>query len=147
MTENPLKSQRKHNKVSWLRRTEYISSDYRQFQNLGLGTENKVGLGKKKLQGKELYKDRESQIEAIENTFESVSQTIPNRKNGVYPVEVSPVFPDFEHWKYPFSQVVFDTKPTPIGFEQKDLDNLDKKMDNAMIRGKKYNQKHRQLTH
>ena len=132
-----VKSQRKGHRVSWLRRTEYISSDYRQFQNLGIGTENKVGLGaRKKLQNKDIYKDRESQIEAIENTFEAATHTVPNRKNGVYPVESCPIYPDFEYWKYPFSQVAFDTKPFPIGFDENDLLNLDKKMDNAMIRGK-----------
>ena len=132
-----MKSQRKGHRVSWLRRTEYISSDYRQFQNLGIGTENKVGLGaRKKLQNKDIYKDRESQIEAIENTFEAATHTVPNRKNGVYPVESCPIYPDFEYWKYPFSQVAFDTKPFPIGFDENDLLNLDKKMDNAMIRGK-----------
>ena len=132
-----VKTKRNNHQVSWLRRTEYISSDYRQFQNLGIGTENKVGVSTKKLlEGKDIYKDRDSQIEAIETTFEAATQSIPNRKNGVYPVETCPLYPDFDHWKYPFSQVVFDTKPTPIGFDQTDLVNLDKKMDNAMIRGK-----------
>lgn len=130
------KSQRRGIQVSWLRRTEYISSEYRQFQNKGLSTENKIGVSvKKKLQGKDLYKDRESQIDAIEQTFEAVTQTIPNRKNGVYPVEVSHVFPDFDNWRYPFAQVIFDTKPIPVGCDQKDIDNLEKKMDKAMIRG------------
>ena len=135
-TSDSSKSQRRGIQVSWLRRTEYISSEYRQFQNKGLSTENKIGVSvKKKLQGKDLYKDRESQIEAIEQTFEAVTQTIPNRKNGVYPVEVAHVFPDFDNWRYPFAQVLFDTKPIPAGCDQQDIENLDRKMDKAMIRG------------
>lgn len=136
VSEQSSRNQRRGFKASWLRRTEYISSEYRQFQNLGVGTENKVGVqARKHLQGKDLYKDRDSQITAIENTFETINETVPNRKNGVYPVEMCPVFPDFEHWKYPFSQVQFDTKPVPLGFDQKDMINLDEKMNNAMIRG------------
>ena len=130
------KANRPRHQVSWLRKTEYISSDYRQFQNLSLGTENKLGFGtRKKLHGKDLYKDRESQIEAIENTFESCNNSIPNRRNGVYPVEVCPVFPDYDNWKYPFSQVMFDSEPLPAGFDKKELADLEEKMNNAMIRG------------
>lgn len=76
-----------------------------------------------------LYLDRENQILAINKTFESAKKPITSHpgKPGVKPVEVLPVFPDFELWKYPFAQVMFDADPAPIEKE--------KEMSQAMIRG------------
>ncbi|WAR20307.1 PAF1-like protein [Mya arenaria] len=34
-------------------------------------------------------------------------------KPKVEPIEVLPVFPDFELWKHPFAQVIFDSDPAP----------------------------------
>jgi len=131
---DPMKSQRHSKKVSWLRRTEYISSDYKQYQNIGMGAENKVGFNSKKTSVKDIYKDRDSQIEAIENTFEQATKTIPARKNGAYPTEIIDFLPDYDHWKYPFSQVLFDSKPLPTGCTV-EPEGLDEKMNHAMIRG------------
>ena len=81
------------------------------------------------MQDENLYLDRESQILAINKTFESAKKPITSHpgKPGVKPVEILPVFPDFDLWKYPFAQVMFDADPAPIEKE--------KEMSQAMIRG------------
>jgi hypothetical protein len=44
------------------------------------------------------YKNRDSQIEAIEHLFEAVKKTVQKHysKQGVYAVQELPIFPDFE---------------------------------------------------
>lgn len=75
------------------------------------------------------YLDRDSQILAINKTFEAAKKEITSHpgKPGVKPVEILPVFPDFDLWKYPFAQVMFDADPAPMEKE--------KQMSQAMIRG------------
>lgn len=105
-----------HSKVvPWMRKTEYISTEFNRF---GVGAERqeaKIGYGIRKKFGNEpTYKDRESQIVAINKTFEDVSaafyvlqsflnflqiNTHPKKhysKPGVYAVEELPVLPDFD---------------------------------------------------
>ena len=48
-------------------------------------------------------------------------------KPGIKPVEILPVFPDFDGWKYPFAQVIFDADPASSEKEEE--------MSQAMIRG------------
>lgn len=76
-----------------------------------------------------LYLDRESQIAAINKTFEAAQKPITQHpgKPNITPVEVLPVFPDFNLWKYPFAQVMFDADPAPI--------TKIEEMSQAMIRG------------
>lgn len=52
-------------------------------------------------------------------------------KKGVVPVEILPVFPDFEYWKMPFAQVAFDAEPVCDG----DGMSQEKRMSEAIIRG------------
>lgn len=121
--------------VSWLRRTEYISTEYNRSHAIAEGAETKVGYSvKKKLQDTDIYKDRASQIAAIEQTFEAAKQPITKHysKPGVVPKEILPVFPDFELWKYPFAQVIFDTDPAGGGSESL---QQQQEMSQAMIRG------------
>ncbi|XP_064404030.1 RNA polymerase II-associated factor 1 homolog [Halichondria panicea] len=121
--------------VSWLRRTEYISTEFARPHSAADGAETKVGYNvKKKLQGMDVYKDRASQIAAIEATFEAAKQPITKHysKRGVEAKEVLPLFPDFELWKLPFAQVLYDTDPANSGRpEQKQVEE----MSQAMIRG------------
>ena len=55
----------------------------------------------------DLYMDRESQVEAIEKTFKDATKPITQHysKPHVHPVEVLPVLPDSNMWKYPCAQV------------------------------------------
>ena len=76
-----------------------------------------------------LYLDRDSQIAAINKTFEAALKPITEHpgKPGVTPLEVLSVFPDYNLWKYPFAQVMFDADPAPITKMEE--------MSQAMIRG------------
>jgi RNA polymerase II-associated factor 1 len=76
-----------------------------------------------------LYLDKESQIKAIDQTFEASKKPIKEHpgKPGITPVEILPIFPDFKLWKFPFAQVMFDADPAPVTQTQE--------MSQAMIRG------------
>ena len=89
---------------------------------------------RKKMNVDELYMDRDSQIEAIERTFSDAQRNITQHysKPHVHPVEILPIMPDYDMWKYPCAQVIFDSDPAPAGVppaQQKE------QMDQAMIRG------------
>ena len=78
--------------VSWMRRSEYISAEYNRFIQSAEKAESRVGYHLKKMQKDEdVYKDRESQIAAIEKTFEDAKVPIEKHFNkpGVYAVEVT----------------------------------------------------------
>lgn len=116
------KRHRQHAKtVSWLRKTEYISTEYNRFQTSNEMVETKVGHGtKNKLRGTEnldLYKDRDSQLQSIESSFEAAKKPITRHHTNsrLHPVEILPVFPDFHFWHMPCAHVIFDTEPTPRG--------------------------------
>uniref|UniRef100_A0A8C6Z724 RNA polymerase II-associated factor 1 homolog n=1 Tax=Nothoprocta perdicaria TaxID=30464 RepID=A0A8C6Z724_NOTPE len=77
-----------------------------------------TGIGvsvKQQFTEEEIYKDRDSQIAAIEKTFEDAQKAITQHysKPRVTPVEVMPVFPDFKMWINPCAQVIFDSDPAP----------------------------------
>lgn len=136
LTPQDSKRSRHHAKsVSWLRRTEYISTEQTRFQPQTMDkVEAKVGYSiKKSLTSETLYMDRDSQIEAIEKTF--ADSKIPIEKHyskpNVVPVEVLPLYPDFNLWKYPCAQVIFDSDPAPIG---KGVPAQIEEMSQAMIR-------------
>merc|ERR1719464_372888 len=82
----------------------------------------------------ELYMDRDSQIEAIEKTFKDAEIPITSHysKPHVHPVEILPVMPDNEMWKYPCAQVIFDSDPSPAGLPPA---QQNEQMGQAMIRG------------
>ncbi|XP_052107195.1 RNA polymerase II-associated factor 1 homolog [Mytilus californianus] len=130
------KRSRHHNmNVSWLRKTEYISTEYNRFTQKTGDSERRVGFKIKQImKDEDVYKDRESQIEAIEKTFEGAKEPITKHysKPGVKPLEILPIFPDFDLWKHPFAQVIFDSDPAPKG---RLAPNAMEEMSQAMIRG------------
>ncbi|CAG0884145.1 unnamed protein product, partial [Cyprideis torosa] len=133
------KRSRHHAKaVSWLRRTEYISTEHTRFQPSQIEkVEAKVGYNiKKNFQEEALFSmDRESQIKAIEKTFSSAKKEIlrhPTKKN-VTATEVLPVLPDFSSWKYPWAQVIFDADPCPPDVPQRV--ERDEYIASALLRG------------
>ncbi|EDW15919.1 RNA polymerase II-associated factor 1 homolog [Drosophila mojavensis] len=128
---------RQHSRtVSWLRKSEYISTEQTRFQPQNLeNIEAKVGYNvKKSLREETLYLDRDAQIKAIEKTFSDTKNEITKHysKPNVVPVEVLPIFPDFINWKYPCAQVIFDSDPAPQG---KNVPAQLEEMSQAMIRG------------
>jgi len=81
-----------------------------------------------------LYKDRESQLRAIEKTFEDVKVPVNEHysKPGVVAIQELSLFPDFDLWKYPFAQVIFDADPAPVG---QSAETQTEQMSQALIRG------------
>uniref|UniRef100_A0A182U7U2 RNA polymerase II-associated factor 1 homolog n=1 Tax=Anopheles melas TaxID=34690 RepID=A0A182U7U2_9DIPT len=134
--QDSMRSSRHAKSVSWLRKSEYISTEQTRFNPQTMEkVEAKVGFNvKKSLREETLYMDREAQIKAIEKTFEDNTKPITTHysKPGVTPVEIMPVFPDFANWKYPCAQVIFDSDPAPSG---KNVPAQIEEMSQAMIRG------------
>ncbi|KAI1727936.1 paf1 domain-containing protein [Ditylenchus destructor] len=134
--QNTKRSQQHSRIVPWMRKTEYISTEFNRF---GVGAErqeSKIGYStKKKFANEQTYKDRQSQINAINKTFTDVK--IPAKKHskkpGVYAVEEWPVLPDSEMWAYPFAQVIFDSDPLP--YYRLNQAERDGKLAHAIIRG------------
>ncbi|PSN29950.1 RNA polymerase II-associated factor 1 [Blattella germanica] len=150
LTPQDSKRSRHHARsVSWLRRTEYISTEQTRFQPQTMDkVEAKVGYSIKKslkansfqtlsidivFQDETLFLDRDNQIKAIEKTFEDSKKPIEKHysKPNVVPLEVLPVYPDFKVWKYPCAQVIFDSDPAPTG---RSVPAQIEEMSQAMIR-------------
>ncbi|XP_011183958.1 RNA polymerase II-associated factor 1 homolog [Zeugodacus cucurbitae] len=131
-----MRSRQHSRSVSWLRKSEYISTEQTRFQPQNLeNIEAKVGYNvKKSLREETLYLDRDAQIKAIEKTFGDSKHEISKHysKPNVVPVEILPVYPDFKNWKYPCAQVIFDSDPAPAG---KNVPAQLEEMSQAMIRG------------
>ncbi|XP_006627650.1 RNA polymerase II-associated factor 1 homolog [Lepisosteus oculatus] len=129
------RSQQHAKVVPWMRKTEYISTEFNRYGVSNEKVEVKIGVSvKQQFTEEEIYKDRDSQITAIEKTFEDAQKTIAQHysKPRVTPVEVLPVFPDFKMWINPCAQVIFDSDPAP-----KDTSGAAavEMMSQAMIRG------------
>uniref|UniRef100_A0A8C6S9F4 RNA polymerase II-associated factor 1 homolog n=1 Tax=Neogobius melanostomus TaxID=47308 RepID=A0A8C6S9F4_9GOBI len=95
----------------------------------------RIGVSvKQQFTEEEIYKDRDSQISAIEKTFEDAQKSIAQHysKPRVTPVEVLPVFPDFKMWINPCAQVIFDSDPAPKDMSAPAGVEM---MSQAMIRG------------
>ncbi|XP_036264246.1 RNA polymerase II-associated factor 1 homolog isoform X6 [Pipistrellus kuhlii] len=129
------RSQQHAKVVPWMRKTEYISTEFNRYGVSNEKPEVKIGVSvKQQFTEEEIYKDRDSQITAIEKTFEDAQKSISQHysKPRVTPVEVMPVFPDFKMWINPCAQVIFDSDPAP-----KDTSGAAalEMMSQAMIRG------------
>ncbi|XP_074789420.1 RNA polymerase II-associated factor 1 homolog [Athene noctua] len=110
------RSQQHAKVVPWMRKTEYISTEFNRYGVSNEKPEVKIGVSvKQQFTEEEIYKDRDSQIAAIEKTFEDAQKPIMQHysKPRVTPVEVMPVFPDFKMWINPCAQVIFDSDPAP----------------------------------
>ncbi|XP_029347669.1 RNA polymerase II-associated factor 1 homolog isoform X3 [Acyrthosiphon pisum] len=122
--------------VSWLRRTEYISTEKTRFQPQTIEkVEAKVGFSiQKNFKEETLYMDRDSQMKAIEKTFEDNKKPVEKHysKPNVHAVETLNVFPDFKNWRFPCAQVIFDSDPAPMG---RPVPAQIEEMSQAMIRG------------
>ncbi|CAB3398053.1 unnamed protein product [Caenorhabditis bovis] len=97
--------------VPWMRKTEYISTEYNRQGVSSDRQETKLGYNlKKNQQVDDMYRDRQSQIDAINKTFEDARKPVTAHysKKGVHAVEESFIFPDFENWKNAYAYVQFD---------------------------------------
>ncbi|KJH45586.1 Paf1 [Dictyocaulus viviparus] len=115
-----IKRSAQHSKVvPWMRKTQYISSEFNRFGVAADRQEIKVGYNlTKNKENLSIFRDRQSQINLIKKSFED--SKVPLRKHfskkGVTAVEEIPILPDFELWKFPFALVQFDADPSPVGF-------------------------------
>ncbi|KAM3875422.1 RNA polymerase II-associated factor 1 homolog [Diretmus argenteus] len=129
------RSQQHAKVVPWMRKTEYISTEFNRYGVSNEKVEVKIGVSvKQQFTEEEIYKDRDSQISAIEKTFEDAQKSIAQHysKPRVTPVEVMPVFPDFKMWINPCAQVIFDSDPAPKDMSAPAGVEM---MSQAMIRG------------
>ncbi|CAI2735789.1 unnamed protein product [Schistosoma spindalis] len=121
--------------VSWLRKTEYISTELYNRWNKSEKVESRLGYNVKRHLNEEIvYRDRESQINAIEETFKAAEKPIHKHysKPNVHALEVLPVLPDFTLWRYPCAQVIFDDDPSR---KNKTTTEQKEEVNQAMIRG------------
>lgn len=94
--------------VAWLRKTEYLSTEHYNKWNKSEKIETKLGHNVKQRFSEEIvYRDKDSQIKAIESTFTAAKKPITHHysKRDVRAIEVLPILPDFVLWKYPCAQV------------------------------------------
>ncbi|KAM8952579.1 RNA polymerase II-associated factor 1 homolog [Pelodytes ibericus] len=129
------RSQQHAKVVPWMRKTEYISTEFNRYGASNEKPEVKIGVSvKQQFTEEDIYKDRDSQISAIEKTFEDSQKAISQHysKPRVTPVEVMPVFPDFKMWINPCAQVIFDSDPAPKDAQGPAALDM---MSQAMIRG------------
>lgn len=102
--------------VSWLRRTEYISTEASSFRQRKNETVDEKRIKQRLKENPEIFAtDRESQIKAIEKGFQEIQDTENNIIHPLNPnlkaVEVYPVFPDYDMWSQVFAQCSFDDDP------------------------------------
>ncbi|KAF9356316.1 RNA polymerase-associated factor [Mortierella sp. AD094] len=128
--------------VSWLRRTEYISSETPTGAGKGAYKENNVGRKKKMV----IDNSREGQIAAIEKTFERLSKVSEEKflaglrhptKPELTAVESLPVFPDFSIWGNDYTLVTFDVDPEMTNdrsSRSQDEGNKAQRSSNALIK-------------
>ncbi|XP_051900345.1 RNA polymerase II-associated factor 1 homolog [Pristis pectinata] len=129
------RSQQHAKVVPWMRKTEYISTEFNRYGISNEKPEVKIGVSvKQQFTEEEIYKDRDSQIAAIEKTFMDANKEVTQHysKPRVIPVEVMPVFPDFKMWINPCAQVIFDSDPAPKDVTGSGAVEM---MSQAMIRG------------
>ncbi|KAJ1366757.1 hypothetical protein KIN20_027513 [Parelaphostrongylus tenuis] len=123
-----IKRSAQHSKVvPWMRKTQYISSEFNRFGVAADRQEIKVGYNlTKNKENLNIFRDRQSLINLIKKLFED--SKVPIRKHfskkGVTAVEEIPILPDFELWRFPFALVQFDADPSPVGFEPELRDSM-----------------------
>lgn len=134
--QNSMRSRYHAKSVSWLRKSEYISTEQTRFQPQTMEkVEAKVGYNvRKSLAEETTIMDRETQIKSIQQTFDDnkVDITKHYSKPNITALEVLPFFPDFTNWKYPCAQVIFDSDPAQTS--GKNVAAQIEEMSQAMIR-------------
>jgi len=104
--------------VAWLRKTEYITSEYDKLYGQGDRADLKHQLGKQTAleleKAGEMNRNTEAQIKAIESSFQAASHPPVHPSDpSLTPTLILPIFPDFQLWPNLYSKVVFDGDPQP----------------------------------
>lgn len=80
--QNTKRSINHHKAVPWLKKTEYISTEFNRYGASSEKNETKVGYRiKKNMKDDDFYLDKESQITAIDRTFEQSKKPITEHHN------------------------------------------------------------------
>ncbi|CAM8960829.1 unnamed protein product [Rhodiola kirilowii] len=101
--------------LSWLVKTQYISPLNNDAAKQSL-TEKQAKELRERRGGKNIldnFASRERKIQNIEATFEAAkSRPIHQTKPNLHPVEILPLFPDFDRYNDQFVIAAFDSAPT-----------------------------------
>lgn len=93
-----------------MRKPDYISTEQTRYQPTTIEKiESDIGFHvKKKMNVDDMYMDKDSQIRAIEKTFDDAREPIEKHhsKANVFAVEEYRILPDSDMWKYPCAQVI-----------------------------------------
>ena len=94
-----------------MRKPDYISTEQTRYQPTTIDkVEADIGFNvRKKMKEQNMYQDKDSQITAIEKTFDDARIPIERHhsKPNVVPVEEFAILPDYDMWKYPCAQVFY----------------------------------------
>lgn len=136
---NQKRSMLNQKSVPWLRKTEYISTEQSLLRTSTKPGDSKVASAKDKLR-EESLKDlsRERLLQIIQEGFETAKTPLETHysKHSVTKVEEWPLFPDFDNWKYPFAQVIFDDDPSrkdPNLTSQEQIEEMSEAVIKALI--------------
>ncbi|NXV55496.1 PAF1 factor, partial [Molothrus ater] len=127
------RSQQHAKVVPWMRKTEYISTEFNRYGVSNEKPEVKIGVSvKQQFTEEEIYKDRDSQIAAIEKTFEDAQKPVGIWGTLGHFGALWGIWGIWEMWINPCAQVIFDSDPAP-----KDTSGAAalEMMSQAMIRG------------
>ena len=98
-----------------MRKPDYISTEQTRYQPTTIEKiESDIGFHvKKKMNVDDMYMDKDSQIRAIEKTFDDAREPIEKHhsKANVFAVEEYTILPDSDMWKYPCAQVINTIQP------------------------------------
>ncbi|CAF0921855.1 unnamed protein product [Rotaria sp. Silwood1] len=125
--------------VPWLRKTEYISTEQSSIKSTLKMGEVRSSSAKEKLREESLkYLTKDRLLQMIEEGFETAKAPLEKHysKPSVVKVEEWPLFPDFENWKYPFAQVIFDDDPSrkdPTLTTQEQMEEMSEAVIKALI--------------
>ncbi|OAF72136.1 RNA polymerase II-associated factor 1 [Intoshia linei] len=125
------RSNKNRKRISWLRKTEYLTFDDSQKKANFQSESNKTII---ETSG-EMYRDVSKQIDVINTQFETVKEEVVNHpsKPGVTTVNVKYVLPDKQTWIYPSIFVAFDTDISKCGYKPENIPL--EKLEDAELRG------------
>ncbi|EFA79101.1 RNA polymerase II-associated factor 1 [Heterostelium album PN500] len=102
--------------VSWLRKTEYLSShDNQMGRPVKRASESNAPTSTQSPYQQQQQQDA-ADIVLVENTFDAINNTnfVHPTNPSLKPVSILPVFPDFDLWANDYTETVFDADPLEL---------------------------------
>eukprot|EP00128_Syssomonas_multiformis_P004967 Colp12_sorted_trinity150504_noHs@34105 len=135
-TEDSKRAQ--HAQVSWLRRTEYIGTDFMT----ATPSQDTDKHASRDTSAENWPRTTEEQVRVIEETFAAANRLPTHPHNpSLTAVEVMPVLPDFDLWGWEYAQVQFDGDPyykasdPTAGRENADPQEVNDALAHGLLRG------------